>query len=610
MERVVLVSQADSAYRASLVLLYLFPASLLAMIALYTWQRRTVAAALPLHALLAAVVFWSVCHAASMASTTLSGTLRWAQIQYGGIVLIGPLWLLFVLAYRRGPVAIWRGLPIVALLPAALSYAAVLTNDLHHLWWPTVAYDYTRPFGSLAITRGALFWLHSGYSYGCVLLGCALLGPAMLARAPNHAQARLLALGVLFPLVGNLAHIAGLRSSAVDDPTPILFVVSGLLMVYAVLHYRFLDPAPVTARELIERLPDGLVVLEPPDVVAAINAAAPRLLEAAGGDWVGRPLLPRLSGSPLEDELRALLADPAAPADRTVAYAHALGERAVELRLRPLHTRGLHRLLVVRDCATMPPRDLSERRGAGGTESTGQTSVPAPIAAVAHELRSPLASIMGYADLLARGTFGSLPPRSAEALGRIRHSSVRLMRLINDMLDMTRLDAGRVAVELAPTDLNAAVEDAVAAMQPEVQRSGLALHVELTPQAPLVQANRERLEQVLINLLTNALKFTDAGSITVRTACSSTHATFSVADTGIGIAPEQQLAVFQPFQQVDNQHTRRAHGSGLGLAICQRLMQAMGGALRVESAPGIGSVFHGELALADAQLAALERGEG
>src|SRR5206468_1800101 len=141
-----------------------------AELALYGWHWRHLPAAIPFSLLMVAVVFWSACHAASVASSTLAATRFWAQIQYGGIVLIGPSWLLFALAYRGTAsqvMTIDRGWLLV---PAALSYAAVLTNDWHHLWWPTVALDTVRPFGSLSITRGLLFWLHFGYSYGCVLL--------------------------------------------------------------------------------------------------------------------------------------------------------------------------------------------------------------------------------------------------------------------------------------------------------------------------------------------------------------------------------------------------------------------------------------------------------
>src|SRR5215217_7093845 len=253
------------------VLLYLIPAAIAAELALYGWQRRQVRGAVLFSVLMAAVVFWSTCHALSAASSTLQATLFWAQIQYGGTVLVGPVWLLFVLAYGGRWSRVTQALCFGLILPAALSYAAVLTNGSHHLWWPNVALDSSRPFGSLSVTRGLLFWLHSVYSYACVLLGFALFVHTVFkAPGPQLRQARLLAAAALFPLAGNIAHIFGLRTTAVDDPTPLLFCVTGLMIFYAALRYRFPDLAPSAEHEIFDSLPDGLVVLDRSGVITAV----------------------------------------------------------------------------------------------------------------------------------------------------------------------------------------------------------------------------------------------------------------------------------------------------------------------------------------------------
>src|SRR6266487_1762987 len=139
-------------------ILSLIPAVIAAELALYGWQQRQIRAAVPFILLMAAVGFWAACHTLSVASATLVTTLFWAQLQYGGIVLVGPLWLLFALAYDGRWGRITKLHCCMLLLPAVLSYIAVLTNGWHHLWWPTVALDTARPFGSLRVTRGVLFW--------------------------------------------------------------------------------------------------------------------------------------------------------------------------------------------------------------------------------------------------------------------------------------------------------------------------------------------------------------------------------------------------------------------------------------------------------------------
>jgi len=224
------------------------------------------------------------------------------------------------------------------------------------------------------------------------------------------------------------------------------------------------------------------------------------------------------------------------------------------------------------------------------------------LATVSHELRTPLTSIIGFTDLLEKSFFGELPEGAREPLGHMRRNSQTVLRLINDILDFSKMEAGRFAIDRAPVDLATVIQNVVGAMQPQVQERGLELKVEVAPDLPPVYANGDRLAQVLTNLLSNAIKFTDRGSITVRAMRDGDRVRFSVTDTGIGIAPEQQSALFQEFRQIENEHTRRYSGTGLGLAISRRLMHLMGGTLMVESTPGVGSIFYGDVPIVSENL--------
>ena len=230
------------------------------------------------------------------------------------------------------------------------------------------------------------------------------------------------------------------------------------------------------------------------------------------------------------------------------------------------------------------------------------------LATVSHELRTPLTSIIGYTDMIERGLFGALPERAREPLANLRRNGQMLLRLINDLLDFSKMEAGHLKVDLAPVELPPVIRAVVGALRPQVQERGLDLKVEIAPELPRVSANGERLEQVLTNLIANAIKFTDQGSITVRAERSADRVRFSVTDTGIGIARDEQHRLFQEFQRVESGATGRYPGTGLGLAISQRLMRLMGGALTVESTPGVGSTFSGELASVPESLAERERG--
>ncbi|MFQ3663621.1 MAG: histidine kinase N-terminal 7TM domain-containing protein [Chloroflexaceae bacterium] len=212
------------------------------------------------------------------------------------------------------------------------------------------------------------------------------------------------------------------------------------------------------------------------------------------------------------------------------------------------------------------------------------------LASVSHELRNPLTSIIGYIELFRRGTYGPLDERLLEPLRYMHLSSTTLLRMINDILDFTRAEAGHLHVEVQPVNVRHVVANVIGQLQPQIRERGLALELEIAPDLPLAQGNKTRLEQIVTNLLSNAIKFTEHGQITIRAWQINDRVRLSVADTGIGIAPEHFEVIFQEFRRVETA-TRRASGAGLGLAISRRLVELMGGTISVESAPGVGSTF-------------------
>jgi signal transduction histidine kinase len=216
------------------------------------------------------------------------------------------------------------------------------------------------------------------------------------------------------------------------------------------------------------------------------------------------------------------------------------------------------------------------------------------LATVSHELRTPLTSIMGYIDMLRRGLYGPPGEPMVEPLTYMRAASGTLLRLITDILDFSRMEAGQLKVDLSPVDTLRAIAGVVGQMQPLICERGLELALDLAEQLPLVQANAARLEQVLTNLVSNAIKFTESGIISVGAHPINERLRISVRDTGIGIAVEDQETIFQEFRRID-QANRHFGGAGLGLAITRRLVELMGGSIGVESVPGAGSTFFVDL---------------
>lgn len=213
------------------------------------------------------------------------------------------------------------------------------------------------------------------------------------------------------------------------------------------------------------------------------------------------------------------------------------------------------------------------------------------LATMSHELRTPLNSIIGFTGILRAGMAGPLTDEQGKQLGMVHGSASHLLTLINDLLDLSRLEAGRIELDRRGYDLRAVVADVEASCRPAVSAKGLAFRVEL-PEGPLpLVGDRKRCFQVLLNLASNAVKFTDRGEVRISAAVEGARLRVTVADTGIGIRPEHLGMLFEAFRQVDGSARRVYEGTGLGLYLCRKLLGLMGGEIGVESTFGQGSRF-------------------
>ncbi|HEX5724246.1 MAG TPA: GAF domain-containing sensor histidine kinase [Longimicrobiaceae bacterium] len=213
------------------------------------------------------------------------------------------------------------------------------------------------------------------------------------------------------------------------------------------------------------------------------------------------------------------------------------------------------------------------------------------LATMSHEFRTPLNAILGFADLLDAGVAGPLTVGQRGQLARMSAAGRHLVGLIEGILSFSRLNAGREEVRLEPADLCGLVRQTAEIVLPLAVSRGLALHVR-TPQAPAVVATDEgKVRQIVMNLLSNAVRFTDAGEVSVELELDGGAAVLRVRDTGIGIAPEHAERIFEPFSQVTQTLTRHRGGTGLGLAVTRQLAHLLGGDVQLASAPGQGSTF-------------------
>ena len=215
------------------------------------------------------------------------------------------------------------------------------------------------------------------------------------------------------------------------------------------------------------------------------------------------------------------------------------------------------------------------------------------LANMSHEFRTPLNAILGYTHMLLQGVAGDLSPAAKRQLQRIDSNGRHLLTIINEILDITRIEAGKMPIQLSEFNVNDIVPEVMAELDPVVGRSKLTVTPRLSPFAPTVRSDRQKVKQIVVNLLSNALKFTHQGGIdiTVQYDPYGGMVSVSVSDTGIGIAPEHHERIFEDFRQVDDSPSRQYGGTGLGLAICRRLATSLGGRITLRSNLGQGSTF-------------------
>jgi signal transduction histidine kinase len=210
---------------------------------------------------------------------------------------------------------------------------------------------------------------------------------------------------------------------------------------------------------------------------------------------------------------------------------------------------------------------------------------------MSHELRTPLNSIIGFTSLLRQGLTGPVTEEQVKQLAIVHSSASHLLRLINDLLDVSRIEAGRADLAREPFDFAEVVKEVTRSLQPMAERKGLPVIVEMAqPSIPML-GDRGRTLQVLLNLVNNALKFTQKGTVRIAAAASENMLRVEVADTGIGIGAEHLGMLFEAFRQVDGSARRIYEGTGLGLYLCRKLLTLMGGEIHAESEHGKGSRF-------------------
>ncbi|MES2355205.1 MAG: PAS domain S-box protein [Pseudomonadota bacterium] len=372
-------------------------------------------------------------------------------------------------------------------------------------------------------------------------------------------------------------------------------------------------------RTLFEYAPDGIVIADAESFYIDGNASMCEMLGYTRDEFIGL----HASNIVVPDEARHI--EPALNQIKTNADHHR------EWKLR----RKDNSVFPADVMATMMPdgnlmgmiRDITERKQAEAalrelndtlelkvTERTNELQVAlvraesadrlksAFLATMSHELRTPLNSIIGFTGIMLQGLAGSLNPEQNKQLGMVQGSARHLLELINDVLDLSKIEAAQLELQYEPFNLLTSIERVTASMKPLAMKKELSLVTAVSPGLSEMVSDRRRVEQILINLINNAIKFTDQGDVTLMAEMvddfrlslvdeSRSAVRFRVVDTGVGIKHEDLLTLFQPFRQIDAGITRKHEGTGLGLVICRRLVGLLGGEISAKSEWSKGSEF-------------------
>jgi len=556
-------------------------------VAFLAFQRKSVNAARELAWLMLATgtgAFWVIFETSA---PLMAQKIFWSKLEYSGGLATPVLYLIFVLRFTgKEKLLSLRNILLLFLVPV-FTFALTLTNEQHLLIWSGFS-PISPKTNLMEYYHGIWFWIgYIAYSYLLLVLAAIILLDFIIHHAkPFRSQAMVVFAGGLIPWIVSIIYLTGNSPVPGLDLTPFSITMSGVLAAYAILNFRFLDLIPVARETLVEILPDGIVVLDSNNRIQDINKAAIEFLAIRNKNIIGSPA----SSSHTSRKLLLTSVIDQSPVE-LIETSENNENKTYSIIKQPVKNQPGSRLVIIRDISVLKQAEKELIIARDRAEESDKLK-SAFLANMSHEIRTPLNGILGFTELLKLSDV--TPKQQNDYLDIIKKGGEQMLSIINDIIDISKIEAGQIKIVNSETNINNQIEFLSSFFSPEATAKGISLisKCTLAKEDATIITDKEKLYAILANLVKNAIKFTRSGFVEYGYVKKESTIEFYVKDTGIGIPPDQKDIIFERFRQGSESLTRNYEGTGLGLSISRAYAEMLGGNIWFESEYGKGSVFY------------------